>query len=94
MAKPGAADNRILPAPGSPSATAPRVLWILLMGCGIGAVFGSVPLAQWAQALPDGQAGVTVQAAAQDWTDAMARIGADRPYRWVHGMIQAVIPAH
>ena len=69
---------------GSPS----HLLRLVLLACGVAAVFGAEPLATWV----DGSiaAGTIVQTAADSWYAAMQQIGLDQPYDAVRNMIRAL----
>jgi len=66
-----------------------QVLRVVLIGCAIAAVLGSVPLLGWTEALPDGPVVAVVQDAATRWNDAMTRIGATQPRTWLRAEIRS-----
>jgi hypothetical protein len=84
------ADDRIADASSSRRGTPLQVLRALLLGCAVAAVFGSSPIVAWSKDLPDGAMTERLQAAAVRWDQAVSRIGAARPYAWLHGLVRGV----
>lgn len=78
------ADPRLLP--GADGLTAARLLAVLLLGCAMGLVLGSRPLAGWAGRLPPGWD--AVQDAATRWDAAMERGGLTVPYDTLHQRVR------
>ena len=65
----------------SPITITPRgLLAVALLGSAVALLFGAVPLAAWADALPDSPIAVPLQQAADTWRDAVKRVGFDQPY--------------
>ena len=89
MNMPGA-DDRIVEASSSRRGSYGQVLRALLVGCAVGLLFGSGPLVGWAKDLPDGSVAERVQDAAVWWDQAVSRVGADRPYAWLHGLVRGM----
>jgi hypothetical protein len=86
------ADDRIADASSSRRGTPLQVLRALLLGCAVAAVFGSGPIVAWSKDLPDGAMTERLQDAAVRWDHAVSRIGAARPYEWMHGLVRGVRP--
>jgi hypothetical protein len=86
------ADTRILPTTAPRSAVALHLLRVIALGCVVAAVLGSVPLQQWAQALPDSRVTATIQDCAAGWNNLMQEAGATWPYTATHATIQGLLP--
>jgi hypothetical protein len=84
------ADDRIADASSSRRGTPLQVLRALLLGCAVAAVFGSGPIVGWTKDLPDGPMSERLQDAAVRWDQAVSRIGAARPYAWLHGLVRGM----
>ena len=82
------ADDRIANASSSRRGTPIQVLRALLLGCAVAAVFGSGPIVAWAKDLPDNPMTERLVDVAARWDQAVSRIGADRPYDWLHGLVR------
>ncbi len=79
------ADGRIIEAARGTHATAGAVLRMGALACLIGAMFGAQPLRDWAESLnADHPVSAYIIGAVQGWHAAMSRIGADKPYSFLH----------
>ena len=82
---PKGVDPRVLPGGGP---TGGGLLRAVLVGCAVGLVLGSHPLALWAERLPEWAS--PVRAGAVAWDGAMAGAGLAAPYRAVHRWARVV----
>ena len=74
------ADPRVIPGPDGLTGT--RLLAALMIGCVMGLLLGSRPLAVWAGKLPPGWE--RAQDAATSWDATMERAGLTAPYDTLH----------
>ncbi len=82
-------DSRILAASTSRLGTPAQVLRAVLIGCAAAALFGSQPMQRWTEKLDDSQLATSLQQAATDWNDALATVGASRPYKSIRAAVRA-----
>jgi hypothetical protein len=80
------ADDRIIET--GRRTTPARVLAVLVFACALAAVFGSAPLLAWANALPDGQVGRLLAAAALAWHNDMSAAGVTRLHESLRAFIR------
>jgi hypothetical protein len=79
------ADGRVIEAARGTHATPGAVLRMGVVACLIGAMFGAQPVRDWAESLnADNPGSSSIIGVAQGWYAAMLRIGADRPYSFLH----------
>lgn len=63
-----------------------RLLVLALLACVVAATLGAQPLAAWVDASE--ASGTVVQDAVDAWSDAMRRIGLDRPYETLRRVVR------
>jgi hypothetical protein len=69
-----------------------RLLALALLACVVAATLGAQPLAAWVDASE--ASGTVVQDAVDMWSDAMRRIGFDRPYETLRRAVRDAEAAH
>lgn len=69
-----------------------RLLVLALLACVVAATLGAQPLAAWVDASE--ASGTVLQDAVDAWSDAMRRIGFDRPYEMLRHAVRDAEAAH
>ena len=70
------------------------LLAVALLGSVVALLFGAVPLAAWADALPGSPITVPLQQAADTWRDVVQRVGFDQPYDVLRTAVRKAEAAH